>query len=864
MNENFPSPETHRTQIEAYSKIVGSYEVFAGALRRIFQNACKSAFPEALVQTRAKTLSSFAEKAARKYDKYKNPVEQLTDLCGGRVIVQTLGQVQAVCQFIEANFEIVQKDDKGLLLGGSTFGYRDMHYLVRLKPERDNTLGITDEESRAIYSLKNRTAELQVRTWLQHAWADSTHDRLYKSSLSFSTGIVRTGNLLAAEMERGDRGFDELVNEVDGMIANYTKFAPKEDVEREIAVQELIFANEFDLANKPALALKLASLHGSCGSDHFVVKLLEPYENLHDANRCEMLLLLGFSLCRVHASKPASGEFRKGQAYLAECVELCGKSDSVHVQDLRKRESVHARALIRLGWAWNQVPGEEHEARECFKKAHEHEPANPYYLAEMLGMELRCTGGRIEAIDALRPMLRVAVETCKEHAEVGNEIPQAYFTAGRLSFLLEESEAAAQGKASGASAHNALGWYARGIAFVLEGKYCVSPDTLANEAAWLHRIHYGKRPSRICLHIQKLLELARHIAAGSKPEGEHTAISEPVLIVAGGADSLSSEDVEVLRPLLDVGLRAFQGTVISGGTTAGVPGCVGDVAASLAAEGKKQFRLMAYLPQQLHEKTKFHENYDQAVRTGEDFDPGQILRYWEDILGSDINPRCVVLLGFHGGSLSAAEYRIALALGGNVGLVSGSNKDAAHAMLTDCIWSSLPNLLPLGGDPMTIRAFVGPSVVSFDPTLLDEMAREFHAQYVSDNTKALPDKLKPWPQLKETFKAANKDEAAYAVRILEAAGFSVRKADAPAAFEGFTEAEVERMAEMEHGRWVVERLRDGWRYAKERNDAKKFHDCLVSWDNLSDGPDGVREYDRKAVRAFPGILAKAGLEVSRR
>ena len=29
--------------------------------------------------------------------------------------------------------------------------------------------------------------------------------------------------------------------------------------------------------------------------------------------------------------------------------------------------------------------GEEHEARECYHKAHEHEPDNPYYLAGMLG-----------------------------------------------------------------------------------------------------------------------------------------------------------------------------------------------------------------------------------------------------------------------------------------------------------------------------------------------------------------------------------------------------------------------------------------------------------------------------------------------
>ena len=61
----------------------------------------------------------------------------------------------------------------------------------------------------------------------------------------------------------------------------------------------------------------------------------------------------------------------------------------------------------------------------------------------------------------------------------------------------------------------------------------------------------------------------------------------------------------------------------------------------------------------------------------------------------------------------------------------------------------------------------------------------------------------------------------------------------------------------------MERQRDGWRYAKERDNEKKLHPCLVSWEKLPDGPDGVKKYDRNAVRAFPSILAKAGLEICR-
>ena len=88
-----------------------------------------------------------------------------------RVIVQTAEQVKAVQMFIEANFTVLQKDDKGLAPSESTFGYRDMHYLVQLPPEGDATFGITPAERQAIGS---RRAAFQVRTWLQHAWADTS------------------------------------------------------------------------------------------------------------------------------------------------------------------------------------------------------------------------------------------------------------------------------------------------------------------------------------------------------------------------------------------------------------------------------------------------------------------------------------------------------------------------------------------------------------------------------------------------------------------------------------------------------------------------------------------------------------------
>jgi ppGpp synthetase/RelA/SpoT-type nucleotidyltranferase len=837
------TPEIHKRQIDAYTQVRPQYAIYADALKRVLERACQVSFPEAFVQARAKTVSSFAEKAARKFDRYPDAVNQMTDLCGARVIVQTAEQVRAVRSFIEANFEILESEDKGLLLSKDEFGYRDMHYIVRLLPDRAGALGFNLDERTAISA---KRAEVQVRTWLQHAWADTLHDRMYKNKLKLSADITRTGALLAALMEEGDRNFNVLADDLDGLIANYTAIASKADVEKEIAIQQLILDNEIKAEKKPGLALKLARLVAASGDHQRVLIILAPYAEVRDANRCELLLELGHSLCSAHRERPASDEYLQGRGYLDEAARLCACEELASVPNLRKRESLHARALAWLGWAVAAIPGEEHEARACFRQAHEHEPANPYYLSAMLGFELHF-GNQGGLPASMATTIREAVRTCLAHAAAGIELPFAFFTAGRLSLLLEQGD-------------DALGYYARGISHCLTGLYCVPADTLSEQAAWVRGIHFGVKPPPESQRVIDLLALGRDAARGGR-RAANTPFAPPVLIVAGGAASLKSTLLEKIRPLLKEACGRFRGTIVSGGTTAGVPGCIGDVAAELAGEGGKHFRLIAYRPASLPDGVSAHAHYDEHVTVGSDFLPEQILRNWSDLLAAGVKPQEVLLLGFGGGSLSAVEYRIALGLGASVGMVAGTG-GAAERLLTDPLWSGLPNLYQVPFDPATVRAFVMPADHDLDPMAQVEMAKTFHANYVAGSSKRLPPNMRPWDTLAGTFKKANLEQAHYSVEILEAAGFEARKVDGPPeVFAGFTDIEVERMAELEHGRWNVERLRDGWRYGKQRDDAGKIHDCLVSWQEL---PDDIKRYDRDAVRAFPEILAKAGLELRRR
>jgi hypothetical protein len=314
-----------------------------------------------------------------------------------------------------------------------------------------------------------------------------------------------------------------------------------------------------------------------------------------------------------------------------------------------------------------------------------------------------------------------------------------------------------------------------------------------------------------------------------------------------------------VHPLLHEALAEFTGTIIAGGTHAGIPGCVGDLANALKAEGKKRFRLIGYRPTRLPDDAPKHDGYDKAVLLGERFAAEQIMQNWTDILAAGIRPQDVLLLGLGGGPLAALEYRVALSLGAQVGIVVGTG-GAADELLRDQMWAGLSNLLPLPADAATMRAFVLPANPGKTPN--DEVAKEIHRRYLKENTKNLPPSSQPWETLDEGYRDANRKQADYSVKILEAAGFDVQKAKKePTIFRGFTPDEIEYMAQLEHGRWNVERLHKGWRPGPRRDDANKINPCLVPWNELS---EAFRKFDRDAVLSFPEVLALEKLQISRR
>lgn len=160
------------------------------------------------VTGRTKTVASFAEKARRIRDGvplYTDPLREITDTIGVRVITYVHSDVSAVADLLHD--QVVVHDDRDM--GRETaqegrFGYASRHLLIGLDAAR---------EGHAAYELlRGRSAQVQVRTVLQHAWAEFEHDIRYKGTMpdEHARDFDRRFTLAAGLLELADQEFSTI------------------------------------------------------------------------------------------------------------------------------------------------------------------------------------------------------------------------------------------------------------------------------------------------------------------------------------------------------------------------------------------------------------------------------------------------------------------------------------------------------------------------------------------------------------------------------------------------------------------------------------------------------------------------------
>jgi len=145
------------------------------------------------------------------------------------------------------------------------------------------------------------------------------------------------------------------------------------------------------------------------------------------------------------------------------------------------------------------------------------------------------------------------------------------------------------------------------------------------------------------------------------------------------------------------------------------------------------------------------------------------------------------------------------------------------------------------------------------------IARAIHEGYVGYREKLgeepqIDPAMVPWEKLTEEFRESCRRQADHIGQMLRAVGCGLGPlTDWDAELFEFTSGEVDRMATMEHKRWMAERRREGWRLGP-RDSKVQTNPNLVPWEQL---PEEIKELNRDMVRGFPAFLARVGLQTYR-
>jgi predicted RNase H-like nuclease/ppGpp synthetase/RelA/SpoT-type nucleotidyltranferase len=160
------------------------------------------------VTGRTKGVASFAQKAGRMIDgrpAFPEPLRDITDQIGVRVITYVHSDVSAVADLLDD--QVVVKDDRDMgqeTASEGRFGYASRHLLITLDAARESDPTYAD--------LRGRVAQVQVRTVLQHAWAEFEHDIRYKGTVpeEHARDLDRRFTLAAGLLELADQEFSAI------------------------------------------------------------------------------------------------------------------------------------------------------------------------------------------------------------------------------------------------------------------------------------------------------------------------------------------------------------------------------------------------------------------------------------------------------------------------------------------------------------------------------------------------------------------------------------------------------------------------------------------------------------------------------
>jgi ppGpp synthetase/RelA/SpoT-type nucleotidyltranferase len=221
-------------------KIVADYrakfplhEGFTSQMKHLLTDLLSAEIRDFAIEGRTKDPEHFRGKIIRPGKSYVDPLSEVTDLTGLRIIVQRVADANRVIQLIEREFEIDRKNSvfREDRLSVDQFGYSASNLVVRLTPTR-----VMFSEWTRYSGLK---AEIQVRTILQDAWARVSRRFDYESEMDMPRALRRRLFRLSALFELAEDELNDLVEKISAEAEAYRNALSIGNISIEINVDSL-------------------------------------------------------------------------------------------------------------------------------------------------------------------------------------------------------------------------------------------------------------------------------------------------------------------------------------------------------------------------------------------------------------------------------------------------------------------------------------------------------------------------------------------------------------------------------------------------------------------------------------------------
>jgi len=160
------------------------------------------------ISARAKSIDRFLQKAAKTdngVQKYTDPINQIQDQVGARIVTFYLDDVDLVSDYVNKYYRHIEVKQH-VPDTCKEFGYFGKHFIFLIPDEL--------KPSKVTANLIPNFFELQIVTLFQHAWSEAEHDISYKPSCELTSEHLRKVAFTAAQAWGADMIFSELQKEI--------------------------------------------------------------------------------------------------------------------------------------------------------------------------------------------------------------------------------------------------------------------------------------------------------------------------------------------------------------------------------------------------------------------------------------------------------------------------------------------------------------------------------------------------------------------------------------------------------------------------------------------------------------------------